>query len=185
MDFKQLSWTEVIIACAIALLLVIISQRMKKGGKVILVGLSMIYIWVLLSMTVLPITIPTGRTPIREIMVHQQPWNLKPLSLIIPQYYNMMAGQSGAARQFIGNILLLFPFGLLLPLLFQSMRKWYMVFIVGFFTTVLIETLQLGLRIMGMGARSFDVDDIILNTLGVILGYLIYKIFFSRAHKSA
>ncbi len=183
MDFLRLTWLEVIIGCVVAMLLVLLSQKAKRYEKLILIGLAMAYTWVLLSMTILPITIPDKRIPIGEIVAYQRPWNLKPLNLIIPQYYNMISGQSGAARQFIGNILLFIPFGLLLPLLFKGLRKWYRVFLIGFGCTVGIETLQLGLRLMCMGWRSFDVDDIILNTLGVIIGYMIYKILFFRSHR--
>ena len=61
------------------------------------------------------------------------------------------------------------PFGFMLPLISDHFRKWYRVFLCGFLLTLLVESVQL---ISGIGI--FDVDDMILNTLGALLGYFAY-----------
>ena len=69
----------------------------------------------------------------------------------------------------IGNVIGFMPFGFILPLVSNRFRKWYMVLLCGFLLTLLVESVQL---ITGIGI--FDVDDMILNTMGALLGYLVY-----------
>lgn len=68
-----------------------------------------------------------------------------------------------------GNILMFAPLGFFLPLLW---RKWdgARVFLVGMGLSVLIETVQL------FTGRGTDIDDVILNTLGAVIGYAIFWI---------
>ena len=72
------------------------------------------------------------------------------------------------------NILMFIPFGLLLPLFAMKRRVWHIVF-AGVSTAGLIEVVQL---ITKFGI--FDVDDIILNTVGVVVGFLLYKLIFRK-----
>ncbi|ALS30176.1 VanZ-like protein [Paenibacillus sp. 32O-W] len=79
-------------------------------------------------------------------------------------------------RNLVGNILLFVPFGFLIPIIFLSTQKKpgieaTAVIILGLLTTLTIEILQ---RFVAL--RIFDIDDIILNTIGVIIGYLIYRL---------
>ena len=69
----------------------------------------------------------------------------------------------------IGNVIGFMPFGFMLPLISDHFRKWYRVFLCGFLLSLLVESVQL---ITGIGI--FDVDDMILNTLGALLGYFVY-----------
>lgn len=64
------------------------------------------------------------------------------------------------------NILMFVPLGILLYLLSKNMRKLYRAWIVGFATSLLIETAQ---YITCLG--SFQVDDIFNNVLGMTIGY--------------
>ncbi len=69
----------------------------------------------------------------------------------------------------IGNIGVFVPFGILLPLVFQGpMARLYVKFISGVFV---LETIQLFSR-----KGVFDVDDLILNSVGFVVGYGIYKV---------
>ena len=68
-----------------------------------------------------------------------------------------------------GNILAFVPFGMMLPLIGTRLRRFGIVFINGFVLVLGIEVFQL---ISAFGA--FDVDDVILNCLGIVLGYVIY-----------
>lgn len=68
-----------------------------------------------------------------------------------------------------GNIIGFVPFGLLLPLLTRSVRKAWKVTVLGFEISALIEAAQLA-----FGVGCFDVDDMILNTFGAFLGYILY-----------
>lgn len=76
---------------------------------------------------------------------------------------------------FLGNIILFIPFGIFIPTLWNVSSK--RVIIIGFCISFFIEVCQLFLT------RGTDIDDLLLNTIGVSLGLLIYK-FISRKHKS-
>lgn len=71
------------------------------------------------------------------------------------------------------NILLFVPMGIALPILFNNFKKLWQVTLICFFVTALAETIQ---YIFNLG--SFDIDDIILNTFGGIIGYAVFKIPF-------
>ena len=71
------------------------------------------------------------------------------------------------------NFLLLLPFGVYLRYLFD--RKWYQSIILSFLLSLFFELTQLtGLYgIYPRPYRLFDVDDLIINTLGGFFGFLI------------
>ena len=64
------------------------------------------------------------------------------------------------------------PIGFFIPLLWKvSNRK---VIIIGFGSSLFIEICQLFLT------RGTDVDDLILNTIGTILGLLLYRFLYKK-----
>ena len=67
------------------------------------------------------------------------------------------------------NILLFVPFGYLLPLLWHRVDRWWKLLLCGLFVSLLIELLQL-VTLRGM----FDLDDLMNNTVGALLGWLCY-----------
>lgn len=77
------------------------------------------------------------------------------------------------------NILLTVPFGIYLRYYFEC--KWYKALIFGFFLSLFFELTQLsGLYgIYPRAYRLFDVDDLILNTTGTMLGFLITPLIAS------
>lgn len=79
--------------------------------------------------------------------------------------------------QIFGNILMLIPLGIFLPLLFKSYRNPLKVTITGMLFSVIIEVTQ---YITGLGLCEFD--DAFNNTLGALIGYDIYMIFNNANH---
>lgn len=67
------------------------------------------------------------------------------------------------------NILLFMPYGFLLPIVFRKMRTWKRVIGSGVLVILAVELIQLLLV-----GRTFDIDDIIFNSLGVVAGYGAY-----------
>ena len=70
-----------------------------------------------------------------------------------------------------GNILGFMPAGFFIPMLWEERKGFWFTTCVAFEMTLLLELLQLIFRV-----GSFDVDDLILNTLGGILGYFLLKL---------
>jgi len=72
----------------------------------------------------------------------------------------------------LGNIVVLAPFGFLIAILYQNI-KWSRVLLIGVFTGVILELLQVILK-----SGILDIDDIILNSLGVVIGYLLFVFIY-------
>lgn len=68
---------------------------------------------------------------------------------------------------FWGNIVVFIPVGTLFVLCSQHCRKIYVSLLYGALLSLLIELLQL------FEVRGTDIDDIILNTFGTLIGYLL------------
>ena len=66
-----------------------------------------------------------------------------------------------------GNIAMFVPLGLFPGLLWRSWT-WWKALLVGFCTSAFIEFVQFFI------GRSTDIDDVILNTTGAVLGYVLY-----------
>ncbi len=81
-----------------------------------------------------------------------------------------------------GNLALLMPLGALLPVLFSRLRGPLRIFAAVGLISLAIEIAQ-GTMIAG---RAFDTDDVILNTIGAVLAYLLIGRRLSRwAHSTA
>jgi glycopeptide antibiotics resistance protein len=76
------------------------------------------------------------------------------------------------------NILLFVPFGFFLTLKKSSYKKRLKLFVIlmGFLFSLFIEMVQFSIPI----GRSADIDDVILNTIGTFLGYIIWKLLDSK-----
>ncbi|MYS22437.1 VanZ like family protein [Streptomyces sp. DvalAA-14] len=72
-------------------------------------------------------------------------------------------------KQIGGNVLLGVPFGILLPMLFPKARGLVRVLVLTALVMVMIEITQ-GAIVEG---RAFDIDDVILNTTGALIGYVL------------
>jgi VanZ family protein len=81
-----------------------------------------------------------------------------------------------------GNIVLLMPLGVLLPVISERFRGPLRILVAVGLVSLCIETVQ-GTMIAG---RAFDADDIILNTIGAVLAYVLIGRRVARwAHRSA
>lgn len=76
-------------------------------------------------------------------------------------------------RNIGGNLALLIPMGLFLPIFRDRFRNIKTMALAGFSISITIEILQLLSAFIG-NTRTFDIDDIILNTAGAIIGYGIF-----------
>ena len=77
------------------------------------------------------------------------------------------------------NILMFMPFGFLAPL-FMKKNKIWQILIYSIITSIMIEILQVLLAV-GTG----DIDDVILNAFGAMIGFGIYKLIYSIALKNS
>jgi glycopeptide antibiotics resistance protein len=100
---------------------------------------------------------------------HEGKANLLPFKTILPY----LLGDKGlmiAAINLVGNIVLLVPIGFLLPFVYRNMT-WKKSLILAVAAGFAIEGMQVVLRV-----GIFDIDDVILNGLGVMIGYWAFMI---------
>jgi glycopeptide antibiotics resistance protein len=111
-------------------------------------------------------------SPASEALTHS---NLRP-GHSLTAYLNQPELRD-AVRQIGGNVLLGVPFGVLVPVVAPRTRGLLRVLLLTAIVMLLVEFAQ-GAVVTG---RAFDVDDVILNTTGALLGYLLLGRRLSRA----
>lgn len=84
--------------------------------------------------------------------------------------YRHVVGMESFLLNIVGNIAGFMPFGFFLPIISRRSRRHFNTALLSFLFSLCIETVQLVFKV-----GSFDVDDMILNTLGGILGFIFYK----------
>lgn len=89
------------------------------------------------------------------------------------RYYDMPGLRSFS--NLFGNVLVFVPMGIMLPMVHKPSKNILLMFLNALIFIVGIEVFQL---FSNFGA--FDVDDIILNILGVLIGSYIYKIVYNN-----
>ena len=103
-------------------------------------------------------------------------YNLEPFREIKRFWnYRGQLGFENVVVNLFGNVLGFVPYGMMLPLLSQRRRSFFLVTLLTLEFSLLIETTQLITK-----AGCFDVDDLILNTLGGSLGYILYIVLIQR-----
>lgn len=95
--------------------------------------------------------------------------NFTPLKTI--KMYIKYADKLNSVENLAGNVLLFVPFGVLFPLIRTRKTTFPDILANALLLVLGIEVFQL---FSAFGA--FDVDDIILNCLGAILGYILYRV---------
>jgi len=83
------------------------------------------------------------------------------------------------STQVLGNFVMLLPLGIFIPLLFPRLSGLFRVVFFCLLVSVSIELMQLV-----TSYRSTDIDDVILNTSGALIGYLIYKLMSTMIRKT-
>lgn len=104
--------------------------------------------------------------------------NLIPFKTIGTYLYALLTGGMNPSiplKNLCGNLLMFLPMGLYLPFFIRKVRnkKWYLLLM--FVILLAVEVLQFISR-----KGAFDIDDFILNMLGAVLGFAIWKKGFSK-----
>lgn len=137
----------------------------SRKDRFVINSLMYLYITLVLAVTLMPfmIIIPGRNT------LFLQTVNLIP-------FVDIIKNHGGATREIILNIIMMMPFGFLLPII--KPRKIFSTVFWSFMFSLCIESMQLMYVWSGAAVtRAFDVTDLITNTLGGLLGYLLYLIF--------
>lgn len=87
---------------------------------------------------------------------------------------NLVPFSEGLTQNGILNIIMTVPFGFLLPCIYKDISAKRML-LLSVSIGLIIESLQLGIALIaGFTFRIIDIDDVIFNFIGSIIGYGIY-----------
>lgn len=114
------------------------------------------------------------------------PWahiNLIPLRTISEIARPELRGS--ALAQVIGNVVLFAPLGALLPVAFERLRSLGRVLVTASLVSVGIELVQLAFLLTHLMNRAADIDDVILNTIGAVIGYGIWRLLAAARLREA
>lgn len=106
-------------------------------------------------------------------------YNLVPLRTV-SLYFNLDNGLSLINRlvNLLGNVVVFIPFGFLSPLVKTRPISWLRISLYAVPCILLLECLQMLLHV-----GSFDIDDLLLNMLGVWTGYGLFRVISFRRNK--
>lgn len=136
-------------------------RRIRRTGIVLFV------IYVLLLIYFLFFSESYGRTAWEE---RSYRYNLIPFVEIRRFWkYRRELGSFAFYTNLVGNVAGFLPFGFILPIICRGMRSPFLIIFSGLGLSLCVETIQLVTRV-----GCFDVDDLILNTVGAALGYLAF-----------
>lgn len=144
---------------------------MKKERKRIIrrIGYVLFVLYILLLIYFLFFSEEYGRVATAE---REYRYNLIPLVEIRRFWiYRRQLGFFAVFTNILGNVIGFLPFGFMLPVITDRVRGGFQIILAGFMLSLTVEIIQLITKV-----GCFDVDDLILNTLGVALGYLIFFI---------
>lgn len=100
--------------------------------------------------------------------------NLKPFTTILPALRH--GPGTFVFANLIGNVLAFVPLGLLLPLAVRRL-PWPLVILAGAALSIAIEVAQYTLSTnLGYGYRRADIDDVIVNVAGTVVGLALYGV---------
>ncbi len=157
---ETLVFTVIIAAWVVYRLARNLILRQFNPAREVLLSLAFIYGCLVFKVTFFPIAIS---------LYAFDPYdsNLVPLvrTLHLIQYGSLLT----VMRNIVGNLVLLAPFGFFLPIFFRPVHRVWKMLGIGFLVSLGIELFQLVLKL-----RIFDVDDLIFNTISVLIGYLAF-----------
>lgn len=99
-------------------------------------------------------------------------YNLVPFKEILRFWnYRDSLGMQTVLLNIVGNIVAFVPFGTFLPIFSTRCKRFWRTVLFSFELSFFVEVLQLVTRV-----GSFDVDDLLLNTIGGMIGFIVYLI---------
>ncbi|WP_225046690.1 VanZ family protein [Lacticaseibacillus kribbianus] len=130
-------------------------------------ALLALYLALLARVTLFPIRLfPWGAPVYARGLGHQ----VGGVNLALGVLWDYTADQIG------GNLIMLAPLAFFLALLWPRLAGLWANLAACFAASLAIELLQLAMNLTYLGNRAFDVNDLLLNTLGSVAGYAAYRL---------
>ncbi|HGH7176853.1 TPA: VanZ family protein [Bacillus wiedmannii] len=178
------------VLCYLIVRIIFITMKIKKGvywWKELISFLFAIYIGMVVEVTLFPIPIGfTNRIENISLSINIIPFVsiIKDIGKIGSAYDGDVLFMIGLiVRNVGGNILLFMPLGFLAPIIWDKFKKFKNTILLGLAISISIELLQLLESLFSSWIRITDIDDVICNVIGSIVGYFIFKITLMLATK--
>ena len=148
-------------------------EAVNKLGKLVIVILFLVYILVLSYFLFF------SERYGRNVGSEQYKYNLIPFKEIkrFIEYRHIIGWERFTVNIF-GNVFAFAPFGFLLPIVSRDNRDFFSALLYSFEFSLFIELIQLSFQV-----GAFDIDDIILNTLGGVFGFFMFCILKSKVKR--
>ena len=144
-------------------------MRNETKKKIRIIGWILFIIYILLLIYFLFLSEEYGR---KDFAQRDYQYNLVLFQEIRRFWvYRERVGYLAAFLNLAGNVIGFLPFGFILPVIGTRMKNGFLVTVCGFCLSLFVESMQLIFKV-----GSFDVDDLLLNTLGTVLGYLAFSV---------
>jgi glycopeptide antibiotics resistance protein len=165
----------------LAIALVVVARR-QEWPRTILALIAVAHVTILVSVALFPIPLdPDQVTGFRAGVLHsaeRSAPNFVPFASI----GQVLSGHGarGTTLLLVLNLFVLFPAGMYLPLLVSRLRRPVALLPLAILGGASIEVAQLAISsALGFRYRFIDVDDAILNGLGLVLGWLVVFVAFA------
>ena len=148
-------------------IILMIKMRKHKKMYLLFITLIIIYATVVIDVTILPM--PFNKVAIQNARMYP----FVPLHSInlVPFFFEKFISPL-ELKFHVLNILMFVPMGIILS--FYNESKFSKVLFKSFLWSLAIELIQLLLGILVSGTRIVDIDDLIMNTIGGVIGYLVF-----------
>lgn len=137
----------------------------KKRKRLRILGKILFILYIIFIVYFLLFSDLYGRTGVRE----EYQYNLVLFKEIRRFWqYREQLGMYAMFTNLFGNVLIFMPFGFFMPMA-SRYRSFFSTLFYSFGLSFCVETFQLLTKV-----GSFDVDDLLLNTIGGVVGYIIF-----------
>jgi glycopeptide antibiotics resistance protein len=164
--------------------------RRRDAPRATLIAQLLLGGWVaaLIALTLFPLPWRLGGGDMRIVSDPRgwpHPWaSITPFETIGMSLQRGLGSLEG--RVLIGNVVAFVPLGLLAPIVSARWRTAPRVLLLGLLVSTAVELAQLGWDlVVGMPWRAADIDDVIVNTFGALVGYGIWRLIPARLPRRA
>lgn len=153
-------------------------RQRKIKHKILWIAALIIYLYLLTKLILFkggPVDFEVVRVQLMAFLhqpdlIHTRTVNLTPFQEISRDWNSLSLHRPGTAIHLVGNVMAFIPLGMFIPMLMgNKLLSGANVFLSSLLLSLGYEVTQL---LTGMGI--FDVDDLMLNTLGGVIGYILF-----------
>lgn len=166
-SFIALGIVVVALFGAILLIYNLIAKKRKRSKITIPIGKLFLY-----AVFIIYVVVVVGATMLRYsgLSISWENGVIYPLFYSYKEAWNHFSAREW--RNIIFNIMMFVPFGFLLPFVSKKFQVFWKTYIAGFLFTCIIEIVQL---LLDLGIC--ELDDLMDNTVGAMIGYGFYRLF--------